>query len=187
MKAFTLIELLIGIGLLCLILASLFMALNAADISSAVGLSKVDLQARVRQSLDSIIKDVRSAVSWEMANNNPSDTYIKFRQVQGWDAGNSTFFLSANYIEYSYDNAADRITRRVIDNANNVLEVKYLNNVLKEPFYTVNLAGNAIVPLNQADLLNSRRLVIEIASSSPIRGALKHDFSLRQEVKIRNE
>jgi hypothetical protein len=169
----------------------LFLAWNMGEFSSSVSSTKVDLQAEVRRTMDWITKDVRQSVSWEIAdavNNNPSDTHIKFRQVQGWNTTSDTYLLNGNYTEYTYNAGSNTITRRVSDASNNTLQTWNFNNIMQAPFYTRD-SGSNTVPLtgHSSDLLTSRRLIIVIAGQKQVRGSTNTTYALTEEVKVRNE
>lgn len=182
----TIIEALFSALLSAVLIAGFFYALSTGEFSNTLSSAKADLQAQVRRDLDWIIKDVRQTVSWDIANNGPSDSHIKFRQVEGWDIANNTFLLSSNFLDYSYDSAAKTITRRLQDGAGNVLESWIFYDIISAPFFTVNSAG-AIVSLDPTDLLTSRKLIIVISGQKQVRGPLNTSCSLTGEVKIRNE
>lgn len=187
---FTLVEVIVSAFLLSVILAALFLTLSTGQLSSSVGLKKVDLQAHVRQVSDLIARDVRQTFRWEIAaeTNAPSGTHIKFRQVQGWDpSGTGEPVMSANYIDYNYDEAASTITRSIVDASANILNSRVFSNIIAPPFYTVDPSDGSIVALDPVILLASGRMVIDIRSQAQIRGALTINFTLKEEVKIRNE
>lgn len=183
-KGFTLVEILLAAIILSVLIGISVYAVHAVHVTFNLALASKELQAEVRRNLGWIIKDVRQAVSWDIANNNPAQDYIKFRQVTGWDTINNTFLLSDYYIEYTYDNANHRILRRTSDLDDNTISEWVLNNVNNEPFATLNTSGE-IVPLNNSDLLTSKRLVINISGQSSQSG-LQDGYSLTEEVQIRN-
>jgi len=162
-----------------------FYAGNAVQLSFNLSSARGNLQSEVRRTIGWIIKDARQAVSWDMANNNPTPSYIKFRQVTGWDTAHNTFLLSNYYIEYTYNSINHTITRRVSDLNNNTTGTWILNDVIATPFSTINSSGN-IVPLNNSDLLTSKALVITISGQSQVLGMQNTTYSLTEEVQIRN-
>lgn len=184
-KGFSLVEVLFVCGILGIIMAIFFYAMNAGQVSFGLDSARVGIQAEVRRAMDWIIKDVHQSVSWELANNNPNSSYIKFRQVTGWDTANNTFLLSNYYIEYNYDAASKVITRRTSDLSNNTLGSWALNYVNAEPFFTINSSGG-IVGLNKSDLLTSKKLIIVISGSGQVMAGQDTTYSLTEEVTIRN-
>ncbi|MFH1457911.1 MAG: hypothetical protein ABIG31_01940 [Candidatus Omnitrophota bacterium] len=185
---FTIIEVLCSVTVASFIVGVLFYALSSAEYSRAASAAKIEVQSEVRRSIDWIVKDVRQAVSWEIADadNSPSNTHIKFRKVEGWNTTAETFLLSADYTEYTYDSGDDRITRRLSDSDDETKQTWSLNHIQRAPFYTLDGSGN-VVALNGGDLLTSRKLVIDIRGSKPIKGSLNATATLIEEVKIRNE
>lgn len=182
----TIIEVLFSALLTGLLLAGFFYALTTGELSNTFSSAKADLQAQVRMMMDWILKDARQTVSWDIANNNPSDTHIKFRQAQGWDTANNTLLLNSDFIEYAYDANAKTITRKGLDAAGNTIQSWVFDNIISSPFYTINSGGD-IVSLNSTDLLTSARLVVLISAQKQVRGALNTSCSLTGEIKIRNE
>ena len=182
----TIIEVLFSALLSAVLIAGFFYALSTGEFSNTLSSAKADLQAQVRSNLDWITKDVRQTVSWEIANNGPSDSHIKFRQVEGWDISSGILLLSSNFVEYSYDLSLKTITRKSLDVAVNTLATWTFYNITSVPFYTLN-AGGAIVALNSTDLLTSRKLIVAVSAQKQVRGLLNTSCSLTEEVKIRNE
>ncbi|MFH0762369.1 MAG: prepilin-type N-terminal cleavage/methylation domain-containing protein [Candidatus Omnitrophota bacterium] len=186
---FALIEILVAAFLLSVILAALLLTLNIGHLTGSVGLVKLDLQANVRQAVDLISRDVRQTFGYEIADeeNTPSPTHIKFRQVQGWDTVLDLPVFSSNYVDYNYDVSLGRITRTIVDGSGEVLETRQFNNIAVAPFYAVDFATGEILPLSANVLLTSSRLVALITGQARTRGSQVLNFSLTQEIKIRNE
>lgn len=184
-KGLTIIEVLLVAFIMSVVTAILFYAMNAGQVSNTLISAKADLQAEVRRTMDWIIKDVRQSVSWEIANNGPTENYIKFRQVTGWDTVNNTFLLSDYYIEYTYDALSNTITRRTSDLLNNTIGTWLLNYAVASPFFTMNSLGT-VVPLNKDDLLTSKQLVVTISGAKQTIGAQNTTYTLTEEVQIRN-
>ncbi|MCM8795185.1 MAG: hypothetical protein NC928_00620 [Candidatus Omnitrophica bacterium] len=185
-KGLTLVEVLVVAFIWLIVIAALFMVLNIGYFSNDISSTKMDLQSEVRRVIDCIIKDVRQAVSWEMANNNPSVNYIKFRQVEGVDTSTGDIEFSSNYIEYIYDANLSKITRRLLYSNGEVIQSMEFNNIIKAPFSTRDPTNGEIVPLESETLLNSRKLIVEISGQRQVRGTLNIDFTLKGEIKIRN-
>lgn len=181
---FTLVEILLAAAILSVLIGICIYTLHAVHISFNLTLSNKNLQSEVRRNIGWIVKDVRQSVSWDIANNTPSPDYIKFRQVNGWDTLNNTFLLSDHYIEYTYNAADQKITRRTSDSDNQTIGEWTLNNVTGSPFATINSSGE-IVPLNSGDLLTSKKLVVTISGQSS-QPSLQEGYSLTEEVQIRN-
>lgn len=183
------VEILVAAFLLSVILAALFLTLNTGHLSTSLGLAKIDLQANIRQAVDIISRDVRQTFSYEIANedNTPSQAHIKFRQIQGWNTVSDTPVFSSNFIDYNYDVVSNTIRRSVIDPSGGVLETRQFNNIITAPFYAVDFASGEIVPLSGNVLLTSSRLVVVLTGREQARNGQSLDFTLTQEVKIRNE
>lgn len=184
-KGFTLVETLFITLILGVIIGVFFYAVNAVQFSFTLSSARGSLQSEVRRTIGWIIKDTRQAVSWDIANNSPTPSYIKFRQVTGWDTVNNTFLLSDYCIEYTYSAVNKTITRRTSDLSNNPIGTWTLNNITAVPFSTINSLGE-IVPLNDSDLLTSKRLVITISGEGQVLGLQNTTYSLTEEVQIRN-
>lgn len=184
-RGFTVTEVLFAAFILSVITAILLYAISAGQVSFTLGSARSLLQAEVRRSIDWIVRDSRQSISWEIADNSPGPDHIKFRQVTGWDTANNTFLLSNYYIEYSYDSAAKTITRRTSDLSDNTIGSWILNYVTVSPFFTLNSSGN-VVALNPGDLLTSKKLVISISGQTQVIGAQVTNYSLTEEVGIRN-
>lgn len=178
-------EVLLVIAILSVIIGVCLYAMNTAQVSYNMTSAQRNLQSEVRRSIGWIVKDVRQAVSWDIANNTPTPYYIKFRQVTGWDTVNNTFSLSNNYIEYTYNAYDHKIIRRTSDLSNNTIGVWILNNVFTSPFFTINSLGN-IVPLNNGDLLTSKQLVITMSGQGSVPNLEDITYSLTERVQIRN-
>jgi len=185
-KAFTLVEVLFVTLISSFIVAGLIYAMNAGSFSYKVSTAKVNLQSEVRRAIDWIVKDTRQAVSWDIANNNPTHSYLKFRQVTGWDTVNNTFLLSDYYIEYTYNSINNTIVRMKRDLSDNILGTWVLNNVFAPPFFTRDTSGNVVALDNKNDLLTSKQLVITVSGQSQVTNSETITYSLTQEVEIRN-
>jgi len=185
---FTIVEVFCSAIVISFIIGVLFYALSSGEYSRSASAAKIDVQSEVRRSMDWIARDVRQAVSWDIADasNSPSDTHIKFRRVEGWNTTSELIRLSNNYTEYTYDASNHTVMRRLSDASNNTIQTWTLNNVQQAPFYTLNGTGD-VVPLNGGDLLTSRKLVVHIQGSKPIKDSLNATSELIEEVKIRNE
>ena len=183
-RGFTLVEILLAVVILSVLIGICLYAMHAVHTSFNLTLSSKNLQSEVRRNISWIVKDIRQAVSWDIANNAPTPDYIKFRQVIGWDTVNNTFLLSDHYIEYTYDAINQMINRRTSDLADNTIGQWSLNNVTSSPFATIDSSGS-VVPLNNGDLLTSKKLVVTISGQSS-QPSLQEGYSLTEEVQIRN-
>lgn len=184
-KGFSLVEVLLVVAILSIIIGISLYAMNAAQVSFNLTLAQRNLQSEVRRTIGWIVKDARQAVSWDIANNNPTPDYIKFRQVTGWDTVNNTFSLSSHYTEYTYNAVNHQISRRTSDLSDSTIGVWILNNVFTSPFFTIDSSGG-IVPLNNDDLLTSKQLVITISGQSSVPNLEDTTYSLTERVQIRN-
>ncbi len=168
-------------------MAGLCVTLTIGETSRSISTVQVDLQANVRQVLDTVARDFRQTISWEIANNAPSTTYAKFRPVEGWDTASDTLLLGGNYTEYSYNAAATRLTRNILNSAGTVISSRSFYNITAAPFYTVDISDNSIVPLTSAALLGSGRVVVAITGAGLARQGRTLNYTLTEEVKVRNE
>jgi type II secretory pathway pseudopilin PulG len=184
---FTLVEALASILIIGVVMAALSVALTIGETSRSISTAQVDLQAKVRGVLDIVIRDFRQTISWEIANNAPSTTYAKFRPVQGWNTTSDTLSLAGNYTEYSYSAENTTLTRNILDSDGAVLSSRNFYNITAVPFYTVDINNNSIVPMTQAALLNSGRAVIVIAGETQAKQGRTLNYTLTEEVKVRNE
>jgi len=176
----------VAVLLSAVVFSVLVVALSVGNSTQAISTAKIELLANAREAKEAVAKDVRQSIAWEIANNSPTQDYMKFRQVTGWNAATSTLTLSSNFVEYVYTAAAQTLVRNTLNPSGTVLSSRTFNNITASPFYTVNTT-NDIVLLNQADLLNSRRLVITITSQRLARAGQNLTLNLDEEVKIRNE
>jgi prepilin-type N-terminal cleavage/methylation domain-containing protein len=181
-RAFTLVEVLIAALIFSVILACLFVVLNIGHISFTINSAKLDLQSYVRLVMDRIVKDTRDTNLLEINSNNPLVSHIKFRKVTGIDNVSGSYTLSPDYIEYNYDNVLSELSRNIVDANGIILRSSLFPNITQSPFYSV--PG---VPLVDNAILNSKSLVIVITSQKQAKNSLFLNFSLTEDIKIRNE
>lgn len=186
-KSFTLIEVLIVSAIGAMVISALFMAFTTSNISFPLTTASIDLQSKVRNIASWIAKDVRQAVSWDIADvgNNPTPSHIKFKQVVGMDVVTETYTLSNYHIEYSYDNANSTITRNVLVGAAVTQTVTY-DGIITAPFFTENGTGNEVA-LNKNDLLTSAKLVVKVQGQKEFLAGSSVFHNVTVGVKIRNE
>ena len=179
-KGFTLIEVLVVSLILGVLTAGLLMTLIIGDRSSAISSAKADLQAKVRLILNMIIRDVRQTKPFEINSNDPRVDHIKFRPVSGFNIVTGLHIPSLNYIEYVYDVNTRQLTRNIIDASNNLLQSTTFDNITATRFrsdVTEDLGPGTI----------DEKLIITITAQSQVRKNLTLNYSLSEEVKIRNE
>jgi len=152
-RAFTLVEVMVCAFILTVIMASLFMVLNIGEFSYPLHSGKIDLQAKVRQVMDWIVRDARQTNLIQINTNAPSLNHIKFKQVTGIDHTTGAYTLSANYIEYSYDSASTTLTRNVINGSGSVVQTQSFDNLTQASFYVDNALQN---PLDPGDILPAK-------------------------------
>ena len=181
-SAFTLVELLIASVIFSVILACLFFLLNIGQLSFSINSAKLDLQSYVRLVMDRLIKDVRDTNILEINSNNPSVNHIKFRKVTGIDNNSGSYTLSANYIDYDYNIATGELIRSIIDGTGTVLQSSIFDNIVQSPFYSA-----PATPLVAGAILSSKSLFAVISSEKQTRNSKIINFSLTEEIKIRNE
>jgi type II secretory pathway pseudopilin PulG len=184
-RAFTIIEVLISAIIGAFMVTALFYifigGLNVNDLSSA----KVAAQSQARRVSDWVSRDLRQAVVWDLANNSPSATHIKFRPVSGWDIAGDTYQLDANYIEYNYDANADTLTRNLVDAAGVTLKSWVFNDIVAPPFFTRDGSGN-LIDLDSS-VGTSKKVVALISVNKVSDKGVNLPVSLTAETKIRNE
>lgn len=185
-KSFTLIEILIVTSLLVIILAGILLLFNVGQSSLPRGLAQVEAGSRSRLILNRVVNDLRSAYLADIANNNPSCSYIKFRKVKGIDTSDGNYILAENYIEYSYDQEAESLFYFKKTQEGDVLSTVEYQNISQDIFYTLNSEGNKIC-LNRDDLNARKFIIVDLVVAEQIAGGGDVSFSLSQKVKIRNE
>lgn len=191
-RGFTLAELLIASLIFSVILAALFITLNIGQLSFSTSSAKIGVQSQVRLAMDWLIKDLRQAISWNIASisapyiNDPTTTHLKFN-LWSWNSGTSTWDLSADFIEYNYDAVAEKLTRVYYNDTTKTTMTLEFDNIVEAPFYTAYIdAGNPANILDADQLRINRRLIIVINGQKLVRSGLFVPFNLKSEVKIRN-
>lgn len=178
---FTLVEILVATFIFTIIVGSLLVTLNSGKLSSTIGSARVELQAKLRNILGLIVRDVRQTNSVSINSNDPGIDHIKFNKVTGIDNSSGVYTLDTLSIEYAYDSVSEQFTRQTDDGAGNIVTTTW-DNITQSPFYI-----SPGVPLAPNNILTSNKLFIVIAGKAPVRASLELNFSLSEEVKIRNE
>jgi hypothetical protein len=177
---FTLVEILVVTLLFTIIIGSLLVTLTTGQLSTAVGSAKADLQAKLRNIMGLLVRDVRQTNILEINTHSPTIDHIQFRKVTGIDAsGNYT--LDTYFIVYTYDSGLKQLTRQGDDGAGHTVTTTW-DNITQSPFYVA--SGE---PLAANNILTYKKLRIVIAGESTVRTSLVLTFTLTEEVKIRNE
>ncbi|MDO8489660.1 MAG: prepilin-type N-terminal cleavage/methylation domain-containing protein [Candidatus Omnitrophota bacterium] len=184
-RGFTIIEILISVIIGAFMVTALFYILNCGQNVNDLSSVKVAAQSQARRVIDWIGQDLHQAVVWDLANNAPSATHIKFRPVLGWDIAGNTYQLDPNYIEYSYNAASDTLTRNLVNGAGAVLNSWAFNGIVTEPFFTRDGLGNLISLDNSVGI--SKRVVTLISVNKVSERGVNSIVSLTAETKIRNE
>jgi prepilin-type N-terminal cleavage/methylation domain-containing protein len=180
----TLVELLVVALIFGVIMSALFITLNVGEFSITVNSNKVDAQAHTRMLMDLVVKDIRQAITSELVANSPTTNYLKFN-LWSWNVANATWQLGSQYREYEYTPAENKMSRRLVDGNGIVLEeVDYLN-VLRSPFYT-SYTSETSNQFDSNELLQNRKLIVVIEEERPVRNSQPVNFTLIEEVKIRN-
>lgn len=185
-RGFTLTELSISALILAVILAGLFLSLNIGQFSSALSIEKIKLSSDVRLAMEWINRDLRQAISWNIAatENTPSTTYLKFN-LWAWNNVTRAWDLSSDYVEYSYDPVTQRLTRTAVYGAGNTLVLEF-NNLIEAPFYTTYVAANDPENLLDPDALRTQRKLLVVLSSQRVYRGRILTYDIKSEVKIRN-
>lgn len=184
-RAFTIIEILIAVLIGAFMVTALFYVLNSGQNINDLSSVKVAAGSQARRVSDWISSDLRQAVVWDIANNSPSATHIKFRPVLGWDIAGDTYQLDTNYIEYNYDAAANTLTRNLVNGAGAVLSSWVFNDITAQPFFTRDGAGTLIALDNSVG--TSKKVVTLISVNKISDKGVNSSASLTAEIKIRNE
>jgi type II secretory pathway pseudopilin PulG len=180
-KAYTLIESLIVGALLVVIIGAMLFFLTTSEMSNSVNSAKLDLESKVRTAINWIIKDTRETSLIQINNNDPGVNHIKFKKVTGIDLITGNYTLSDNYIEYVYDQSTCTLTRNQIHD-NTVLKSWVFTGITQLPFYV-----DPGVPLEPGNILTAKKLLVLISGQSIVKNSLALNFTLTEEVKIRNE
>lgn len=188
---FTLIEILVVTFIFTIIVGSLMVTLNSGQFSSTVGSARVELQAKLRNIMGLIVRDVRQTKSVEINNNDPRINHIKFKKVTGVDVDIVNKIVvpifDTHSIDYEYipcDAVVQPCTlkRTFRDASDNILQETDWSDITQSPFYVA--PG---VPLAANNILTNRKLFIVIKGITTVRGRELPPFILSEEVKIRNE
>ena len=163
------------------LISTLITGVSISRVSSA----KVYAYAEARRISDWISRDLRQAVVWDLANNNPSAIHLKFRPVLGWDIIGNTYQLDSNSIEYNYDADAHTLTRKTLDNANALINSWVFKNVTALPFFIRNSSGNLIALDNSIG--TSKKVIVVLSVENQASDGVSFNVSLSSEIKIRNE
>ena len=188
-KGVGVIEALLVAVIMGLLMGAVFYLLNVVQSSRAVSTVKIEVQSEARRCMDWIVNDVRQTVNWSIGSkdNSPSSSYIKFKKVTGYSTAGSGSTIMGDFIEYSYDSITSTITRT--DLATNQSWV--FRYIVQPPFYTRLSDGSIVVidPVsvgNDSPVFTTGNLVIVIVGQKPVSGATNIDYTLTEEVKIRN-
>lgn len=188
-KGFTLIEVVVSAGILMVALAGIFLVFNFGQAQSPLDLAKIDTQARARIIMNRLVNDLRGAVVWDIADNNPSCSYVKFRKLQGIDERGYYDFLS-EYIEYFYDQETNTLSRSELDSEGAVLSKVVFENIREDVFYILSATGenqNSIVCLNEHDLRSRRFIITNVKVEEPRAAGIAAVSSLTKRISVRNE
>ena len=184
-RGFVIIEVLFAALIGTLLVVVLFYTLNSGEIINDLSSAKVLSQSKARRLSDWITCDLHQAVVWDLANNSPSSTHLKFRPVLGWNITGDTYQLDTNYIEYVYDAGVDTLTRNLLNSADVVLKSWVFSDVVGLPFFTRDGSGNLIALDNSIG--TSKKVVSVITVTKISRKGEALTVSLTAETKIRNE
>lgn len=180
-RGFTIVEVLSVAFILTVLFAGIFVTLTTGELSNQISAAKADLQANVRTAMNSLTKDLRQTSAIQINSNDPSAVHIKFKKVSGIDNFTGDHSFSDNTIEYSYNAATLSLTRNEFSSSGALLKQQVFNNITEAPFYS-----SQGVPLAPGAVLTTRKLVIVISARETVRGSLNINFTITEEIKIRN-
>lgn len=184
--AFTLIELLVSLSILAIFLSGLFSVFNFTQSHSPSEAARVSALSKARVVSSRLSGDLRNSVVWDIANNDPSCSYIKFRQIQGIDTEDGTYDFVSQHIEYSYDQESRELTRTKLDSEGEIISEIVFPGISSEIFYTLNSEGEKVC-LNGSDLLSQGFIIIEVKAKESGRRNLPVYSNLTRKIKLRNE
>jgi len=166
-KGFTLVETLVTAFILLVTFGALLMVLVMGNFSNTVGAAILPLRQEVRNITGWIIKDVHQTSSYQINNNSPLTSHIKFKVCTGHDGSN--ILWSSDFIEYTYDAGTQTLTRQDF----NTGSTTQFSNIISAPF-------------NTSGLVSNNKLTVTVHIRKSVLGAMNSEFSLTTEVKIRN-
>lgn|GEM_PF-4003828 len=190
--AFTYFEVLIVFLIFGVVLAALFITLNAGYFTQALSSQEVELQSTVRLASEWAAKDLRQAIVGEIVKvqNSPSTSHLKFN-LGTWNTTTHTWDISAtDYIEYTYDSQAKKLTRTYVFTEDEITKTMTLafNNLIEAPFYTrYDGPGDPDNTLNTTDLSNNKKLIVVLRGEKTVRGTEKVSYAMVSQILIRNE
>ncbi len=185
-KSFTLIEAMVSASILLIVLAGVFLLFNFGQTQSPISLDQTAVKAKTRIIINRLVYDLRHAVTWDIANNNPSCSYLKFRKLKGIDTADGSYYFSSNYIEYSYDKEANLLQRLELDEDENILGEVIFENVTEDVFY-IFCSQEGLVCLNAGDLLSESFIIVNIKIEKPKRMGHAIEASSTQRITMRND
>lgn len=183
-SGFTLIEAVAVTFIMLVLCAAIFECLKIGQYSTSINSNKIHLQSYLRNILELISRDVRQTDIIEINSNNPSVDHIKFRKVIGIDDTSGQYAVDSKYIEYTYDHDSRLLTRS--ETAAPVV-TSVFKNITQSPFYTAPGVPLVSTPGVAGNILIAKKLYIVIAGEREVRNSSALNFTLTQEVKIRNE
>jgi type II secretory pathway pseudopilin PulG len=197
--SFTLIEALITAAILSVLGVSFFMSITKKDSFYERNMATINLQAFSRSVLNMIANDVRQTSSYDIANNNPTATHIKFRKVLGVNTLTGGYNYDANYTQYDYVSADKKITRSIVDAGGNIIDTLTFGvnaagiAINTFSFATVDASGNTVTfgedtQANKQSLLANKKLLAAMQVTERIsNSSVDITLSLDREIKIRND
>lgn len=192
--AFTLVEALIAASIIGFIGIGLLVSSARKEYFYERTMARIDLQSNARTLLGWIAQDVRQTSSWDIANNNPSPTHVKFRKVIGINTITGGYNYENDYIQYDYSSTNKKVTRSEVDAGGNVLSTLdfgvNIGGIAIEmfSFSTINTSSGAVVPLDKDNLFLSKRLITTIEVKKTIAGSSTEvSVTSNREAKIRND
>jgi len=188
-RGFTIVEVLLAAFIGALMVTIIFYIFITGTTLHDISSTKVLAQSEARRVSDWVSRDLRQAVGWDLVNNSPNSSHLKFRPVLGPDIASGVGYqLDTNYIEYNYDINSHKLVRNLLDSTGAVLKSWEFSDIMTEPFFLRNISGN-LISLNKNDLMAmTRKKIVSLISVNKIsnRGSIL-SVSLTAETTIRDE
>lgn len=175
---FTLVESLIVVFVLGIVMGGLFLTFNVGQASFPATSARLEAQSEARNAMNWIMKDLRQAINYKIAENNATSDYLR---INLWEWNNSTYQWDINnnvYVEYFYNDTTRKLTRKYTNALGGISTLEF-NDIVEAPFYT-----NYTTKTYAEGIHN--KIIVAVSVEKTLRGGLSVPFTLISEVKIRN-